>query len=116
MKQKATILGAGISGLSAASFLAKEGWDVTILEKNPTIGGRARQFSYEGFIFDMGPSWYWMPDVFEQFYQKFGYTTSDFYNLKRLDPSYRVYWDDQSFSDIPEEIRDLYKPQLMEID
>lgn len=107
MKQKATILGAGISGLSAASFLAKEGWDVTILEKNPTIGGRARQFSYEGFIFDMGPSWYWMPDVFEQFYQKFGYTTSDFYDLKRLDPSYRVYWDDQSFSDIPATMGEL---------
>jgi len=107
MKQKATILGAGISGLSAASFLAKEGWDVTILEKNPTIGGRARQFSYEGFIFDMGPSWYWMPDVFEQFYQKFGYTTSDFYDLKRLNPSYRVYWDDQSFSDIPATMGEL---------
>ena len=91
MKKKATILGAGISGLSAASFLAKSGWDVTILEKNPTIGGRARQFSSDGFTFDMGPSWYWMPDVFEQFYQKFGYTTADFYELKRLDPSYRVY-------------------------
>lgn len=107
MKQKATILGAGISGLSAASFLAKEGWDVTILEKNPTIGGRARQFSYEGFIFDMGPSWYWMPDVFEQFYQKFGYTTADFYELKRLDPSYRVYWADHSLSDIPATMGEL---------
>ena len=107
MKKKATILGAGISGLSAASFLAKSGWDVTILEKNPTIGGRARQFSEEGFTFDMGPSWYWMPDVFEQFYQKFGYTTADFYELKRLDPSYRVYWSDQSFSDIPATMGEL---------
>jgi len=107
MKKKATILGAGISGLSAASFLAKSGWDVTILEKNPTIGGRARQFSEEGFTFDMGPSWYWMPDVFEQFYQKFGYTTADFYELKRLDPSYRVYWADQSFSDIPATMGEL---------
>jgi len=107
MKKKATILGAGISGLSAASFLAKSGWDVTILEKNPTIGGRARQFSQEGFTFDMGPSWYWMPDVFEQFYQKFGYTTADFYELKRLDPSYRVYWADQSFSDIPATMGEL---------
>ena len=100
MKKKATILGAGISGLSAASFLAQSGWDVTIVEKNPTIGGRARQFSHEGFVFDMGPSWYWMPDVFEQFYQKFGYSSSDFYELKRLDPSYRVYWPDQTHSDI----------------
>jgi len=107
MKKKATILGAGISGLSAASFLAKSGWDVTILEKNPTIGGRARQFSQEGFTFDMGPSWYWMPDVFEQFYQKFGYTTADFYELKRLDPSYRVYWEDQSHSDIPATMGEL---------
>jgi phytoene desaturase len=107
MKKKATILGAGISGLSAASFLAKSGWDVTILEKNPTIGGRARQFSEKGFTFDMGPSWYWMPDVFEQFYQKFGYTTADFYDLKRLDPSYRVYWEDQSHSDIPATMGEL---------
>jgi phytoene desaturase len=107
MKKKATILGAGISGLSAASFLAKSGWDVTILEKNTTIGGRARQFYSDGFTFDMGPSWYWMPDVFEQFYQKFGYTTSDFYELKRLDPSYRVYWADQSFSDIPATMGEL---------
>ncbi|MFM7594768.1 MAG: phytoene desaturase family protein [Flavobacteriales bacterium] len=107
MNKKATILGAGISGLSAAAFLAKSGWDVTILEKNPTIGGRARQFHQDGFVFDMGPSWYWMPDVFEQFYQKFGYTTADFYDLKRLDPSYRVYWADQSFSDIPATMSEL---------
>ncbi|MFM7388320.1 MAG: phytoene desaturase family protein, partial [Bacteroidota bacterium] len=101
MKKKATVLGAGISGLSTACFLAKAGWDVTILEKNATIGGRARQFSHEGFVYDMGPSWYWMPDVFEQFYQKFNHTTSDFYDLKRLDPSYRVYWNDQTYSDVP---------------
>ena len=107
MKKKATILGAGISGLSAASFLAQSGWDVTIVEKNPTIGGRARQFSHEGFVFDMGPRWYWMPDVFEQFYQKFGYTSSDFYELKRLDPSYRVYWPDQTHSDIPATMGEL---------
>jgi phytoene desaturase len=93
--------------LSAASFLAQSGWDVTIVEKNPTIGGRARQFSHEGFVFDMGPSWYWMPDVFEQFYQKFGYTSSDFYELKRLDPSYRVYWPDQTHSDIPATMGEL---------
>ena len=56
------IIGSGISGLSAACFLAKEGHDVSIFEKNATIGGRARQFSENGFTFDMGPSWYWMPD------------------------------------------------------
>jgi len=107
MGKKATILGAGISGLSAASFLAKAGWEVTILEKNSTIGGRARQFTQAGFTFDMGPSWYWMPDVFEQFYQKFNHTTSDFYTLKRLDPSYRVYWPDENYSDIPATMNEL---------
>lgn len=107
MSKKAIIIGSGISGLSSACFLAKEGWNVTVLEKNKTIGGRARQFSEQGFVFDMGPSWYWMPDVFESFYQKFGYTTSDFYQLKRLDPSYRVYWSDQSYSDIPANMESL---------
>lgn len=107
MPRKATVLGAGISGLSAACFLAKEGWDVTVLEKNDTIGGRARQFSHEGFVFDMGPSWYWMPDVFEQFYQKFNHTAADFYELRRLDPSYRVYWNDTTHSDIPATMGEL---------
>ncbi len=105
--KKVTILGAGISGLSASAFLAKEGFDVTILEKNPTIGGRARQFQKDGFVFDMGPSWYWMPDVFERFYNQFGYTTSDFYELKRLDPSYRVYWQDHSYTDVPANMNEM---------
>ena len=63
MSKKVTILGAGISSLSTAAFLGKAGYDVTILEKNSHIGGRARQFESDGFVFDMGPSWYWMPDV-----------------------------------------------------
>ena len=105
---KVTIVGAGISSLSTAAFLSKEGYDVTILEKNPTIGGRARQFKENGFVFDMGPSWYWMPDVFEQFYQKFGHTTSDFYDLVRLDPSYRIFWKDNSHSDIPASEEELF--------
>ncbi|MFN5844884.1 MAG: phytoene desaturase family protein, partial [Flavobacteriia bacterium] len=108
MSKRVTIIGSGISSLSSASFLAKEGYDVTILEKNPTIGGRARQFSFDGFVFDMGPSWYWMPDVFEQFYNKFGYTTADFYTLKRLDPSYRVYWQDDSYTNIPASETELH--------
>ncbi|MFM6935986.1 MAG: phytoene desaturase family protein, partial [Flavobacteriales bacterium] len=107
MSKKITILGAGISSLSTAAFLAKEGYDVTILEKNSHIGGRARQFETDGFVFDMGPSWYWMPDVFERFYQQFGHTTSDFYELKRLDPSYRVYWPDQSYVDVPASMNKL---------
>ncbi|MFZ9586711.1 MAG: phytoene desaturase family protein [Crocinitomicaceae bacterium] len=107
MSKKVTILGAGIASLSAASFLAKAGYDVTILEKNSHIGGRARQFKSDGFVFDMGPSWYWMPDVFERFYQQFGHTSSDFYELKRLDPSYRVYWPDHSHTDVPASMNDL---------
>ncbi|MES2556268.1 MAG: phytoene desaturase family protein [Bacteroidota bacterium] len=106
--KKITVLGSGIAGLSCASFLAKAGHEVTILEKNATIGGRARQFTTDnGFVFDMGPSWYWMPDVFEQFYQKFGYTTSDFYELKRLDPSYQVFWEDETNDQIPASMDEL---------
>ncbi len=107
MPKKVTIIGSGISSLSAAAFLGKAGYDVTILEKNATIGGRARQFEVDGFTFDMGPSWYWMPDVFEQFYNKFGYTTSDFYELKRLDPSYSVFWKDGSQTPIPADENEL---------
>jgi phytoene desaturase len=108
MQKRVTIIGAGISSLSAASFLSREGYLVTILEKNATIGGRARQFSQDGFVFDMGPSWYWMPDVFESFYQKFGHTTSDFYELVRLDPSYNVFWKDGTKTGIPAKMDDLY--------
>ncbi len=107
MSKKVTILGAGISSLSTAAFLGKAGYDVTILEKNSHIGGRARQFEAEGFIFDMCPSWYWMPDVFERFYNQFGHTASDFYELKRLGPSYRVYWPDHSYTDVPASMNEL---------
>ena len=108
MSKKVTIVGAGISSLSCASFLGKAGYDVTILEKNSSIGGRGRQFTEQGFTFDMGPSWYWMPDVFEDFYKQFGYTASDFYDLKRLDPSYRVFWPDDSHTNIPANEEELF--------
>ncbi|MDC1403175.1 phytoene desaturase family protein [Crocinitomicaceae bacterium] len=107
MPKKVVVLGSGISSLSAGSFLAKEGYDVTLLEKNDSIGGRARKFEKDGFVFDMGPSWYWMPDVFERFYQQFGKTTADFYDLKRLDPSYRIFWQDGEHTDIPAEMSKL---------
>lgn len=100
-QKKAIVIGAGIAGMSAASYLAKGGFKVTILEKNSSIGGRARQFKAEGFTFDMGPSWYWMPDVFEKFYNDFGKTTADFYELIRLDPSYKVVWKNGEGIDIP---------------
>jgi phytoene desaturase len=107
MTKKVHVIGSGISSLSTASFLAKAGYDVQIFEKNSSIGGRARQFETDGFVFDMGPSWYWMPDVFEKFYQQFGYTTADFYKLKRLDPSYRVYWPDHSYTNVPAQMQEL---------
>jgi phytoene desaturase len=105
-KQKAIVIGAGIAGFSAACYLAKFGFEVTILEKNETIGGRARQFKSDGFTFDMGPSWYWMPEVFDNFFADFSKHTSDFYNLKRLDPSYRVYFNND-YKDIPANIDDF---------
>lgn len=94
MSKKVIIIGSGFAGLSAASFLAKAGWDVTVLEKHNQPGGRARRFKVDGFTFDMGPSWYWMPDVFERFFKQFGRSVSDYYQLTRLDPSYRIVWND----------------------
>lgn len=108
MNKNITVIGSGVSGLSTACFLAKEGHNVILLEKNETIGGRARQFESDGFVFDMGPSWYWMPEVFERFYNQFNHTSSDFYELKRLDPSYRVFWKNESFDDVPAKIEEYY--------
>ena len=107
MSKKVIIIGSGISSLSAACFLGREGYDVTIIEKNDSIGGRARKFQADGFTFDMGPSWYWMPEVFENFYKQFGHTSSDFYKLKRLDPSYRVFWNDDTYTDVPSNLEEL---------
>src|SRR6187200_2060603 len=106
---RVAIIGAGFSGLSAACFLAKDGFHVTVLEKNTTAGGRARKFEEAGFTFDMGPSWYWMPDVFEKFFAKFGKKTSDYYTLKRLDPSYRIYYSAEEHLDIPAGVDALCK-------
>lgn len=106
--KKIAIIGSGISSLSCASFLAKEGHEVVILEKNDRIGGRARQFKTDnGFTFDMGPSWYWMPDIFENFYRQFGHTASDFYELVRLDPSYQVIWKKNDIDRIPASLLEL---------
>ena len=94
-------MGSGFAGLSAACLLAKYGHDVTIFEKNSAIGGRARAFEAEGFTFDMGPSWYWMPDVFERFFNLFDKTAADFYSLTRLDPSYQVIFSDGDIMKVP---------------
>ncbi|MEJ6980629.1 phytoene desaturase family protein [Pedobacter sp. P351] len=106
-KSKIAIIGSGFAGLAAAAVLADKGHNVTIYEKNDQAGGRARIWESEGFKFDMGPSWYWMPEVFENFYNLFGKTTSDFYDLKRLDPSYRIYWGKNDFTDIPAKLTEL---------
>jgi phytoene desaturase len=104
--KKVVIIGSGFAGMSAATFMARDGWDVTVIEKNSLPGGRARKFSEAGFQFDMGPSWYWMPEVFERYFKSFGHKVSDFYTLERLDPSYRVYWEDGPV-DIPADYEKL---------
>lgn len=101
MSKKIIVIGSGFAGLSAACSLAASGYDVTVLEKNDVPGGRARKYEAEGFVFDMGPSWYWMPDVFEQFFACFGKKVSDYYDLKRLDPSYVVWFDENDRMDVP---------------
>lgn len=106
-KKAAIVIGSGVSGLSAAAYLAKAGFRVTVLEKNNSAGGRARKFDVQGFTFDMGPSWYWMPDVFEKFYADFGHTTADFYALKRLNPSYQVITKQGIGEHIPSDINHL---------
>lgn len=100
-RKKVIVIGSGFAGLAAATSLADKGFHVTIVEKNTTPGGRARVFREAGFTFDMGPSWYWMPDVFEAYFGRFGKSTADFYNLIRLDPSYRVIFRGNDVTDIP---------------
>lgn len=90
--KKAIVIGAGFSGLSAAATLAAKGLDVMVLEKNSMAGGRSRKFEANGFTFDMGPSWYWMPDIFEEYFAGFGKKVSDYYELQRINPSYKIYF------------------------
>ena len=90
MTKKIIIIGSGFAGLSAACHLAKQGFDITILEKNSCPGGRARKMETAGYTFDMGPSWYWMPEIFENFFQAFDKKVSDYYELIQLDPAYKI--------------------------
>ena len=108
MKKKITIIGSGFSSLSAACYLAKSGHQVEIFEKNDAPGGRARQLKKNGFVFDIGPSWYWMPDVFEKFFNDFGKSVSDYYQLERLDPGYKVYFGKDDFINIGDNLDKIY--------
>ena len=108
MSKKVIIIGSGFAGISTATNLAQKGYDVTILEKNSIPGGRARKFETEGFTFDMGPSWYWMPDVFDQYFERFGKKTSDYYTLKRLDPSYSIFFGENDVMEVPAKLKELY--------
>jgi phytoene desaturase len=107
MKKTIAIIGSGFSALAASCYLAQQGNKVTIYEKNETIGGRARQFKNEGFTFDMGPSWYWMPDVFERFFFDFDKNTTDYYELIKLNPAYRVYFGVDDFINIYDNLEEI---------
>ncbi|WP_223815763.1 phytoene desaturase family protein [Adhaeribacter rhizoryzae] len=108
VQKKVVVIGAGFSGMAAATSLAQQGFRVTLLEKHDRPGGRARSFTAQGFTFDMGPSWYWMPDVFEKYFNKFNKTTADFYALQRLDPSYTIIFGEDDFMPIPAQLTQVY--------
>lgn len=107
MKKNISIIGSGFSSLAGACYLAKAGYEVTIYEKNSTIGGRARQLKKEGFTFDIGPTWYWMPDVFERFFNDFCKNPSDYYELIKLSPAYQVYFGVKDFITIADNLDEI---------
>ncbi|MDP5078211.1 MAG: phytoene desaturase family protein [Nonlabens sp.] len=98
MSEKVAIIGSGFAGLAAACYLAKDGFEVTMYEKNDTVGGRARRLEKDGFTFDIGPSWYWMPDIFERFFADFNKKPSDYYQLDKLKPAYAVVFEDETIT------------------
>ena len=98
MEKKCIVIGSGFASLSAACYMAKAGWNVSIYEKNDSVGGRASQFKKDGFTFDMGPSWYWMPDIFDKFFADFNKKTSDYYQLDQLSPAYKIFFSDDNIT------------------
>ena len=107
MNKKVSIIGSGFSSVAAACYLARQGYEVDVYEKNDQLGGRARQLVREGFKFDMGPTWYWMPDVFERFFADFGRKPSEYYELEKLGPAYRVYFDEHDYVDIADSLNEI---------
>lgn len=108
MSKKVSIIGSGFSGISAATALAASGYEVDVFEKNEKPGGRARNFSEQGFTFDMGPTWYWMPDIFEDHFNLYDSSVKDFYDLKRIDPSYRMIFGKDDYMDVPANLDEIY--------
>ncbi|MCB4798987.1 phytoene desaturase family protein [Neotamlana laminarinivorans] len=107
MKKTIHIIGSGFSSLAASCYLAKQGYEVSIFEKNANVGGRARQLKKDGFTFDIGPTWYWMPDVFERFFADFNKTPSDYYRLEKLNPAYSVYFGKHDFITIEDTLEKI---------
>ena len=107
--KRAIVVGAGFGGLAAANLLAKDGFSVSVIEKNRQAGGRAQVWKEKGFVFDMGPSWYLMPEVFEKYFSLFGKKTSDFFELKRISPNYKVFFGDDPAVDIPSSVAEVEK-------
>ncbi|RKS43332.1 phytoene desaturase [Gillisia mitskevichiae] len=108
MSKTVSIIGSGFASLAAASYLAKDGYKVSVYEKNADLGGRARQLKKEGFTFDMGPSWYWMPDVFERFFADFNKAPSDYYKLEKLKPAYKVFFEAGKSITIEDTLEKIY--------
>ncbi|MEO2061108.1 MAG: phytoene desaturase family protein [Mesonia sp.] len=106
--KKIIIIGSGFSSLASSCYLAKQGYEVEIFEKNDTIGGRARQYKKEGFTFDIGPTWYWMPDVFERFFADFNKQPSDYYRLLKLSPAYKVFFGKEDEITIGDTLEKIY--------
>ncbi|MFL9844847.1 phytoene desaturase family protein [Flavobacterium rhizosphaerae] len=107
MQKKVCVIGSGFSSLASSCFLAQKGYDVIVLEKNNHVGGRANQLKREGFTFDMGPTFYWMPDVFEDFFRAFGHKPSDFYKLNKLNPAYKVFFENNESINIADNLNDI---------
>ncbi|MDH3381106.1 MAG: phytoene desaturase family protein [Flavobacteriaceae bacterium] len=107
--KKIIIIGSGFSSLAASCYLAKEGFNVTVLEKNISIGGRASLLQKHGFKFDKGPTWYWMPDVFERFFNDFNQKVSDFYQIEKLNPAYEVVFSKSDSIKIPDNLEEIYQ-------
>ena len=105
--KKIAIIGSGFSGLSAAAYSAKQGHEVHVFEKNSSLGGRARKFTTEnGYVFDMGPSWYWMPDIIENFFTDFDKKTSDYFKLVPLNPQFEMVFSDGTMQ-IPHDYNEM---------